>query len=416
MKLSALFWGVLFSSLCLNATAQVEPVKANLDSIEYVVKDAKGKVTSSASTKSKFFGRHILVTYYNVAEKFDSVTVMAEQPFLDSLKTLFNQHIEWLHPDGKMTHSTPGKGDLTVSFYNRAPLRVEKITMGEGVRQIQEAIKNYVTGHRPDRSMTLIPGAISEEVVWQDGSDGFSYYPRKGKQARRYKLGNDEVLVIRNAKTGNVTDVYVRERDNCFADIENGRMAVLAGVYENETGKAVFGKVQDPDNRYNDNDPGSDIRFLHRYHDHNRFLSDTIEWGFNRIQRVKVPPGAPRGWGGAAAFSGPSTWVIKFTDDGLAVKEIGQGVNRPTYPAFGKDFKIRKIRSPYLHSADSWAVVSEEPMLRGHLKEMSVKMLRTMLSQLSHRHKLGSPLSDLEKVNKSLIETIIAEKTPKRKK
>lgn len=257
-----------------------------------------------------------------------------------------------------------------------------------------------------------LQGSIPADICWQNGVYWTEHPILKGQTVTCYQYGPKKILVVRYAKTKMVSDIWI-EYDRTVNSLMDQRLELLQGVYQNETGYAVFGNIEEKNKDYQNCDPGDDIHFHYDIGPAGIVVSDTIEWGFKRIQQVNPPPGAPPGWGGAGAFTGPTLWKINFEGNELHVVEVLTGINAPTYPAFGKDFKLKKVRSPYAHAKDPWAIAAYHPLTRGSLSMLTPELLKAILAEIKSRHADGTELFPIEKLNKSLIETLIEERTPK---
>lgn len=380
--------------------------KGKLVYLEYVDTLDTGFLFDKFRARQLSDGR-VEVFAFDYYEHYDSITVMGDRQPLDSIQRVINEWIEWFHPQGKRAHDECEKGRFTAVFDNGDTLQIDKLTWCSGMQQIQKYMRYYCDWQVTQMPLEEIKGPVPTDVYWHNGTAFRPFKPQKGLQAKRYRNARYEFVVFRNPKTRQVRDVWVKTRkDKEYDDIEQARLEMLSGVYQNERGNAVFGNVDDPKTTYY-GDPGSDIRFRCQYTYEGISFTDTIDWGSQRIQEVNVPNGAPPGWGGAGAFTGPSTWTLKFTGKGLHVEELSTGVNAPTHPDFGKSFDLKKIRGPYRFCADPWAIACTRPLTRGQLSMLSITQLREMLAEFDKRHADGSKLSDLEQVNKSLVQDAI---------
>lgn len=352
-------------------------------------------------------GDRVEVSVYDYYQDFDSLTVYGDRQPLDSIQRVITRWIEWFNPKGKRANDERNKGRFMAVYDSGDTLLVERFTWCWGMKDIQEYLMNYSTYQKTLMPFEEIKGPISEDIRWHNGMAYLYYAPRKGVTARRYKGAGKEFLVLKNSK-GAVTDIWMKSAEKKYgSEIEDGWLAIFSGVYENETGMSVFGKVNAAERRY-EGHPGSEIRFEINTSRGKYQFTDTILWGASRIQEVNPPPGSPPGWGGAGAMTGPTTWVVKFTPDGLHVKELKTGINAPTHPNFGKDFTLRKIRGPYRYCADPWAITTEQPLTAGQLSLLTGVQLREMLSEIEKRHADGSSLTDMERLNKSFLQYFIS--------
>ena len=403
-----LFLLIAFLS-CHGACALAQDLcpKGKLVYFEYTDTLESGRVFQSYKARQLSNGR-VEVAAYDFYDEFDSIMVQGDRQPLDSIQRVINRWIQWFHPEGRRAHDRDTKGRFMAIFDSGDTLLVPRLVWTYGMKDIQQYLEDYCTFQYTQMPLEVLRGAIPKDAFWHDGSKPCYYSPRKGQQARRYKNAAYEFLVFKNAKTGKVMDIWVRTTyDKMYDDIVESRLDVLSGIYQNETGKAVFGKVNSPEADYYA-DPGPDIRFRCRYSYDGVLFTDTIDWGFNRIQKVNPPKDAPRGWGGAGALSGPTTWTVRFTNDGLHVEELSTGRNCPTEPAFGKVFNLKKIRGPYWYSSDPWAITFAQPITEGQLSMLSTVQLQEILQEFDHRHADGSKPTELEQLNMSFIQTYLS--------
>lgn len=273
------------------------------------------------------------------------------------------------------------------------------------------------TNSKKPKTAQVVRGIADNNIYWHAGgrfgcqSEILEEAPR-GTRATRYLMQDWEVLVLRKAKTGALMDVYVRvkDRDRVVEEIELAYITFMAGVYENETGRSAFGRIEYPKGEpyHQDGDPGSELHMdLTAKYGRVRF-SDVLYWGMGRIKRRNdAPADAPPGWGGHGAIAGPTKWNLHFSPQGLEVQELEAPMYCDTNPAFGEKFVLKKIRSAYADNPDPWAVASKVPLVRDLLIKLSPVQMRAILAELKARHADGSPLSPLEKLNQELIKTML---------
>ena len=406
-----------FFSLCIVILAFMTQVakaqdlvpKGKLIYIEYTSRFQTGRIYEKYKAHQLSDGR-VEVSVYDMYEKFDSLTVYGDRQPLDSIQRVVTRWIEWFHPKGKRAYDEHNKGRFFAVFDSGDTLLIDRLTWCWGMKDIESFMRDYCTYQKTQMPFEEIKGTIPNDVEWHDGLAFHQYAPRKGFTARRYKAAGRDILVFRNTKTGRVADVWIKtDKEKEYDDVLEARMAMLSGVYENATGQAVFGRINAAEKEYSGH-PGNDIQFKCEYYYDHVDITDTITWGADRVQEVDVPAGAPPGWGGAGALTGPTTWTVKFTRNGLHVCELPTGRNAPTHPAFGKDFTLKKIRGPYRHCADPWAITTERPITKGQLSMLTITQLREMMAEFNKRHADGSKLSELEQLNKSLLQTVISQR------
>ena len=272
-----------------------------------------------------------------------------------------------------------------------------------------------------------IKGPVPTDRMWHAGMrygniEQIKERSKVGIRVNCYKMGDWEVLVVRNKKTGSLIDVYRCVQDNSYyvEEIINAYLSLLSGMYQNETGISTFGSVklshEEIMNRvYAGGDPGGDLMPMVKVTGEEVNITDILHWGERRvIHRHDTPRDAPPGWGGNGAMSGPTTWKIHFTDAGLSVEEVDAPERVTTYPAFGKKFVLKKIRGPYEDSREPWAIASKEPLVRDLLKLLAPRQLNAMLDEIKKCHTDGSQLTSIEKLNRELIRSVLASKTTRK--
>ena len=194
-------------------------------------------------------GDRVEVSVYDYYQDFDSLTVYGDRQPLDSIQRVITRWIEWFHPKGKRANDERNKGRFMAVYDSGDTLLVERFTWCWGMKDIQEYLMNYSTYQKTLMPFEEIKGPISEDIRWHNGMAYLYYTPRKGVTARRYKGAGKEFLVFKNSK-GAVTDIWMKSMEKKYgSEIEDGWMAIFSGVYENETGMSVFGKVNAAERR-----------------------------------------------------------------------------------------------------------------------------------------------------------------------
>lgn len=411
MKVKLFLFIAFLSGLGACCMAQDLRPKGKLVYFEYTDSLKSGLLFDNYKAR-QLSDERVEVFVYDYYDKFDSITVYGNRQPLDSIQRVINNWIEWFHPDGRRAHDRETKGRFLAIFDSGDTLLIPQLVWTYGMKDIQQYMKDYCAFQSTQMPLEELRGAIPPDAIWHDGSKFWRYFPRKGTQARRYKNASYEFLVFKKVKTGKVEDIWVRTTPSKkHDDIVKARLDMLSGIYQNETGKAVFGQFNS--HEVSNSDPGSDLRIRCKYSYDGVLFTDTIDWGFKRIQKVNPPKDAPPGWGGAGAFSGPTTWTVRFTKDGLHVEEVETGINCPTEPAFGKVFNLKKIRGPYWYSSDPWAITLAQPITKGQLSILSTVQLREMLEEFDQRHADGSKPTELEQLNKSFIQTYLSRQKAK---
>ena len=121
----------------------------------------------------------------------------------------------------------------------------------------------------------------------------------------------------------------------------------------------------------------------------------------------------PCGYGGHGSLMGPIVWKVKRTATGLHV-ELTQPYDANQdwrYSPFSDEkFDLTWVRSVYPGYKGRWAVASVRPLTRNMLRQFDKATLRAMVKGINARHTRDKKFSAIEKLNKSLINTMIAEK------
>ena len=262
---------------------------------------------------------------------------------------------------------------------------------------------------------------------------------RRGVTVKHQVAGNWDLLVFSNAK-GAVIDVAIRRQDNYYdddqkADFRDMINGIYAGTGNNVNDTVVFGTVYDIDD-YDYRLPG-DGYGLHfgeegekgfQYYDRLK-----VEYVEERMKRVEVPHTTREvdaqgvyhyyangreisqrefekynscGYGGHGSLHGPLFWWIKPQGNDLEVELYSPF--QEELDAFYSNFRDQKftlkwVRSPYKDMKDRWAVLSMRPVTRGMLSFFDKTTLQQMLTYLKGRR---TP-TDIERLNKSLINTIV---------
>lgn len=273
-----------------------------------------------------------------------------------------------------------------------------------------------------------------------------------GSRVSHEQINGYDLLVFRNPQ-GGVTDVLIRhesefESESMERCIERDYMEQLDGLYEHEKGKSVFGKGDFlPKGEYIHGDPGS---YKFAYGPYPEYgikngdnLHDYIVFGEGRIKNNPVPAYIinekgekelpPPGYGGHASIAGPIVWKVKLSTYGLSCEITRQEEYVDHNPDFPQKFELRRTMSPYADSRGIYEIASRRPLTRAMLKRYPKAALRIMRNEILARHgytfanaelkayfskqpwykptnNQNPKLSEIEKLNTSLIKTIEAEK------
>lgn len=405
-----------------------EMPEGQLTHFEFTTTYRDGKFLSQCSTATLQSDGRVKVTCFDFYDNMDSCTVYASRDVLADIRTVIakeaahhsmNKDVTWLNGEtgtGQTHH-------FRATFEGGDTLAMNGYIARYGMRDIQIYLKKVCEREVRNMPMQEVKGIADYSVFWHAGGrygcqeDIVGNYPR-GTKVKRYKVQGKEILVLRNAKTSALLDVYVRVKDRgrCHETIEEAYVKLIGGVYENDTGRSAFGKVTFSHDEIQKGgvypgDPGSELHFDLFEDEKGIHLTDTLYWGMSRIkERNDAPADAPPGWGGHGAIAGPTKWVIRFTSAGLECEELEAPMYCDTYPAFGKKFVLKKVRSAYEGRPEPWAVISEEPLVRDLLKKLAPRQLRAMLADLKARHADGSPLTPLEKINQELVKRMLLSK------
>ena len=273
-----------------------------------------------------------------------------------------------------------------------------------------------------------------------------------GSRVSHEQIGGYDLLVFRNAQ-GAVTDVLIRHESKFESEgpevcMERDYMEQLDGLYEHEKGKSVFGNGDFlPKGEYIHGDPGS---YKFAYGPYPEYgikngdnLHDYIVFGEGRIKNNPVPAYIinekgekelpPPGYGGHASIAGPIVWKVKLSTYGLSCEITRQEEYVDHNPDFPQKFELRRTMSPYADSRGIYEIASRRPITRAMLKRYPKAALRIMRNEILARHgytfanaelkayfskqswyepknNQNPKLSEIEKLNTSLIKTLEAEK------
>ncbi|MBO4721538.1 MAG: hypothetical protein J5629_01240 [Muribaculaceae bacterium] len=266
---------------------------------------------------------------------------------------------------------------------------------------------------------------------------------KKGVTVKHQVAGRWDMLVFRDAN-GAVLDVALLKQENytindeeCIADLKDMINGVYAGTGKNSGDTVVFGPNYGYDRSFL---PGADYRMEYRYNsDGSPVINDFFHVVYypERMKRVHMPEPSkkidengethyyadgkevsrdeyefllsrPTGYKGHASLHGPLMWKVKPQGNDLAVElsEPFQEELDAFYSNFRDEkFTLKWVRSPYKGMKDRWAVLSMRPVTRGMLALCDKATLKQMLKYLNARK---TP-TDIEKLNKSLINTMVKE-------
>ncbi len=395
----------LTSAFALSSSAQNakegpgEMPKGKLMYYEYNTNNNHNFLYESFTAERKTDGK-IRVTVYDFYQDIDSVTVEGNEEVMNHINEVLADNMKRQDLRGNITwlNGETGNGQthhFTAIFDSGDTLRMNGYIRRYGFGDLETYLIDYAKSMTRKMDFKEITGEIPEHSRWHNGIEEFYYQPRTGTIEKRYKVGSDEIIVVTGAKSKRVLDVYYRLKEQYDESLQNCLVELISGVYENEKGQSVFGKVERlQDEKYYSGDPGAGIKFKWD----GRHYTDTISWGESRMQQRTYEGGH------GGALSGPTIWRVKYIDEGLEVWELETGMYAPTHPDFGKHFKLKKIRGPYKHTKDLWAIASEKPLTRGQLLKLTPKQRQAMLNEIQKRHSDGSKLTEIENLNKKLIE------------
>lgn len=420
---------VLSFLLVLSASAAFaqggEMPEGELTSFEYTTTYHDGKFLSQCSSAILQADGKVRVTCYDYYDKFDSCTFYTDKQVLSDIRDVIQKEAQRhsMNKDVTYLNGETGLGQthhFKAGFEGGGQLTMNGFIANYGMLTIQKYLRKVCETEVRNMPVEEIKGVADDNILWHAGGRFgsqrilLSRCPQ-GTKATRYLMQGREVLVLRRPKTGALIDVFVRLKDRRHVpeEIEQAYIDLLAGIYENEKGRSAFGSVTFSHDEimkggFSAGDPGSELSF-EAYDDGDGIrFTDFFYWGRNRIiQRSDMPKDAPPGWGGHGAIAGPTKWSIHFSPNGLECEELETPEYCDTYPAFGKKFVLQKVRGPYEHTTDPWAVASEQPLVRDLLIKLSPVQLKAILAEMQARHADGSPLKPLEKLNAELIKTIL---------
>ncbi len=258
----------------------------------------------------------------------------------------------------------------------------------------------------------------------------------KGVTVKHQVAGRWDMIVFSNAR-GEVLDVALRKNvnsdDEVVADLRDMINGVWVGTGKNAADTVAFGAVFGEMRSWL---PGADygVQYMD-YRTHKLLDKCMVAYFPERMKRVRMPRPSmemddngvphfyadgkeisrdeyeflrsrPAGYGGHGSLHGPLWWLVKPQGNDLAV-ELTEPFSEELdafYSNFREEkFTLKWVRSPYNGLKDRWAVLSMRPITRGMLAFCDKATLQLMLKYLNGRK---SP-TDIEKLNKSLIKTMI---------
>ncbi|MBR6490436.1 MAG: hypothetical protein IKT03_07885 [Muribaculaceae bacterium] len=259
-----------------------------------------------------------------------------------------------------------------------------------------------------------------------------------GGTVQHLVAGRWDMLVFRNA-SGAVLDVALSKKerydDESVADLRDMINGVYAGTGKNAGDTVAFGAIYGYDKGRL---PGADYQLEYRkIDDGSPVLLDKLLVAYfpERMKRVRMPEiskkvdengvthyygdgkeisqreyenlaSMPCGYKGHGSLHGPLLWWVKPNGNDLNAElyEPFQEELDAFYSNFRDEkFTLKWVRSPYKDNNNRWAVLSMRPVTRGMLALFDKEAMKLMLNYLNARK---NP-TDIEKLNKSLINTIV---------
>ncbi len=258
----------------------------------------------------------------------------------------------------------------------------------------------------------------------------------KGVTVKHQKIGCWDLIVFRNA-SGGVLDVLIGSDDRVRQEnLMRDRQAMFNGVWVSARGDtATLGRpvgerygLCPGDYELEEVENGLQLLFAHDrmkvvrmpdltkkedpqtgivtyYGDGNPISKEEYEFILSR----------PCGYGGHGALLGPIAWGIKPSAD---YQKIDVNLITPfdksqdfRYSPFDEaQFTLSWVRSFYPDMKGRWAVASMRPLTRRMLASVDKAGLRAILADIASRHPKGTALTAIEKLNKSLVTTMLGEK------
>lgn len=402
--------------------------QGELTHFEFTTTYRDGEFLSQSSTATLQEDGQVRVTCYDYYAKYDSTTVYASKEVLQYIAVILAKEAKWhsMNEDVIYLNGETGYGQthhFRAVYSCGDVLGMNGYIARYGMRDIQKyliGVCDSIVRHLPAEELK---GPVPADALWHAGSrygtcSDITERSAQPLKFNRYRMQGWEVLVVRHKKTGALIDIYrrIKHTREYVEEIRDAYISLLSGVYQNETGKSIFGSIQFSreemmEDGYSGGDPGAELDPEMKVSYEAIVFTDTLYWGKSRIvHRYDMPADAPPGWGGHGAIAGPTKWIIRFTSGGLTCEELESPMHCQTWPAFGKEFVLVKIRGPYEFTRAPWAIVSEEPMVRDLLNRLAPRQLNAMLSEIKVRHKDGSALKPMEKLNRELILSVLAKK------
>ena len=228
------------------------------------------------------------------------------------------------------------------------------------------------------------------------------------------QVGPWRVLVFRDG-TGAVKDCYIGTTWNDVANhknVQNLSMHDLYdGVYEMKDGtKVVFGPVME---HYKDLDYSSDPGFFYFHTDKYFAVTDTLEYGGERVSRGN--PSSPKwgkmpGGGGAGAIMGPMQWRVTPIPMGLKVTVIHDEPFVEHSPRIeGGEAELTWVEGPYEGINGRLPIASVRPLPTEMLRMLPKGDLHIIMNEILDRHADGSKLTAIEELNLGVIRVVLNE-------
>lgn len=240
---------------------------------------------------------------------------------------------------------------------------------------------------------------------------------RPGFIARHLVAGRWDMIVFQDEKD-EVHDVLLKCEEHKsystdkaeYYDIQD----MFAGVWANDSNQvAVFGFISQLEWEWKYRKPGKDFEMTYTRRNKDDKNSRQLMLYFVK-ERVKgagsldIEGGHTNGYRGSGSMQGPILWWLKDAEGNLAV-ELDKPYDEELDAWYSKfrdpQFTLHWVRSPYIDNPNRWAVLSMRPVTRGMLEVFDKASLQQMLDYLNDRE---NP-TDIERLNKSLIGTLLSE-------
>lgn len=399
---------IVLSLPCCHVCAQGVMPKGELTLFDYYTTYQKGSFVGSFARAVLQDNQRVAISTYDYYADRDSFTVYGDTTVIHHIRDIIASSMKSrdLRGEVKWLNGEVGIGQthyFTAIFDSGDTLRMKGYIANYGMESIARYLREISDSLLRIEPIQELELPVPKAAIWHNGyyyGDIDRLAGSKNKEVSRWKLTGREILVMRDPDSHQLVDVYVRakNKNTVGAEMLEAHLDIFRGVYENEKGYSVFGPVSLQLGESYYGDPTGKIQFDCKFYTDHMEVSDVMKWGAGRILRS------------SGGVSGSSVWKVRFVMQGLQVEEIEAAFGCPTYPAFGKLFFLKRVRGPLRYDKRPWSIVLDQPLTRGVLNRLGKQQLKEILDDIEARHSDGSPMYDVERLNKELVTVLLAER------